>query len=278
MSVLLNYVASSGNTYNLKGDGIKSKKANYHVWNWDFQTTQLQYGTRVAATMRDPAIYSTLLYFTGSYSEKKALLDAMHEDAERDLRNLTPGRIIWGDYYIECYVRMSSTEPGEGNAWAENELEFYCPYPFWIKEETMIFRPQEQAEGYSWLEYAFDYRYDFFPGQAGSARWQTKMPWSSEFKMVIYGAASNPRIAVNGYPYQVNDDLASNEYLIIDSHKNTVTKYLANGTTLNIFDKRDKTQSIFQPIPGGTLSLTWPGTFGFDLTLYEERSEPRCTI
>ena len=96
--------------------------------------------------------------------------------------------------------------------------------------------------------------------------------------MTIFGEVGNPRVSVNGHPYQVNVDLAANEYLIIDSRKNTVTKYLANGTTLNVFDKRNKAQSVFEPIPGGTLRLTWPGTFGFDLTLYEERSEPRCTI
>lgn len=278
MSVLLQYVASSGNTYNLKGDGLRSKEANYHRWSWGFEGTELQFGQRVAALRRDPLVYETRIILDGSLDERKTLLENLHEDFELDARNLKPGRIIWGDYYIEAYVRESSTFPDSNNVWTDNDIELYCPYPFWIKEKTMIFRPQEEAEGYSWLEYAFDYRYDFFPGQAGTARWQTKIPWESEFKMVMYGAANNPRVAVNGYPYQVNDELAANEYLIIDSRKNTVTKYLANGTTLNIFDKRDKAQSIFQPIPGGTLILTWSGSFGFDLTLYEERSEPRCTM
>lgn len=278
MSVLLKYIASSGNEYNLKGDGIKSKTANYHTWTWDFLETNLQYGTRVAGTRREAAVYSTLLYLYGSYAEKKALLDALHEDFERDLRTLTPGRIIWGDYYIECFIRESMTEPGTANIWANNELEFYCPYPFWIRELTNSFLPQQTQSGYEWLEYAFDYKYDYFPGSPGSASWQTKIPWASEFKMTIFGEAGNPRVSVNGHPYQVNVDLAANEYLIIDSRKNTVTKYLANGTTLNVFDKRNKAQSVFEPIPGGTLRLTWPGTFGFDLTLYEERSEPRCTI
>lgn len=278
MSVLLKYVASSGNEYNLKGDGIRSKTANYHRWNWDFDSTELQFGVRVAGVRREPAVYSTLLYISGTYAEKKALLDALHEDFERDLRNLTPGRIIWGDYYIECYVRESMTEPGTANIWANNEIEFYCPYPFWIREYTQSFLPQQTPQGYSWLEYAFDYKYDFFPGNPGTASWQTRIPWASEFRLTMFGAANNPRVVVNGYPYQVNVDLAANEYVVIDSRKNTVTQYLASGATLNVFDKRDKAQSVFEPIPGGTLRLTWSGTFGFDLTLYEERSEPKCTM
>jgi hypothetical protein len=38
---------------------------------------------------------------------------------------------------------------------------------------------------------------------------------------------------------------------------------------------RNKAESVFEQIPAKSLSLSWPGTFGFDLTLYEERSEPR---
>ena len=48
-----------------------------------------------------------------------------------------------------------------------------------------------------------------------------------------------------------------------------------SGKEINLFDYRDKTQSVFERIPGGNLRLNWTGTFGFDLTLFEERSEPR---
>ena len=81
-------------------------------------------------------------------------------------------------------------------------------------------------------------------------------------------------MAINGYPYQINDTLEATEYLVIDSTNHTVTKYLANSTNVSIFDKRDKTKSVFEKIPAGTLNLTWTGLFGFDLVLFDERSEP----
>ena len=275
MSVLLQYVASSGNTYNLKGDGLRSKTANYHRWSWGFEGTELQFGQRVAALRRDPLVYETRIILDGSLDERKILLENLHEDFELDARNLKPGRIIWGDYYIEAYVRESSTFPDSNLFWTDNDIEFWCPYPFWIKEDRRSFMPQVAAEDYPWLEYAFDFQYDYYPGAVGVASWQTRFPFACEFQMYVFGAANNPRVVVNGYPYQINTSLEADEYLIIDSRKNTVYKYLSNGTTLNIFDSRAKDYSVFQPMPGGTMSITWPGTFGFDLVLFEERSEPR---
>ena len=52
-------------------------------------------------------------------------------------------------------------------------------------------------------------------------------------------------------------------------------KTTAGGQKINAFDLRNKEESVFEQIPPGKLALDWSGTFGFDLTLYEERSEPR---
>lgn len=274
MSVNLKYVASSGNVYNLKGDGIRTKKANYHAWKWESEGTALQYGQRVANFSRKPQQYSTKLILNGSYIERKSLLESLHDDFEQDVRNQTPGRVIWGDYYIDCYVTESSTFPDDNNLWTDNDIIFYCPYPFWIKEETKSFFPQEAPAGQTFLDYPFGYDYDYFYGTPGIARWITDFPFSSQFKLTFYGAVVNPRVLINNHPYQVNITLTADEYVVIDSRKNTVEKFSA-GQIINVFDDRNKAQSVFQPIPPGTLKFNWTGGFGFDLTLFEERSEPR---
>ena len=92
--------------------------------------------------------------------------------------------------------------------------------------------------------------------------------------MTIYGAVDNPQVTVNDYAYQIMTSLESNEYMQIDSRNNTVLKYLANGVVQNVFDLRNKERSIFEPIPSGNLMVTWSGNFGFDITLFLERSEP----
>lgn len=277
MSVLLKYVASSGNEYNLKGDSIRTLTANYHKWNWGAEGTTLQFGMRVAHFTRAAAAYETTLLFYGSRAAVKKTIEDLHEDFELDVRNQTPGRIYWGDYYIECFISDSSTEPGENNVNPRNTVKMLCPHPFWIRESARSFMPQEAPAGETFLDYDYGYNYDYFYGNPGIAIWQSDFPFASEFRMTIFGPVSNPRVLVNGYPYQVNDTLNAGEYLVIDSLANTVIKVLPNGQQVNDFDLRDKVNSVFEQIPGGNLTLNWSGAFGFDLTLYQERSEPRWT-
>lgn len=277
MSVLLKYTASSGNEYDLKAQGlIRTKTANYHRWEWGVVGTALQYGTRISGFSREAAVYTTQLIFDGPLDERKTLIEDLHEDFELDVRNMTPGRVTWGDYYIDCYVTASSTQPDINNVWTDNDVSFYCPHPFWTRELTkqFIIHDEEQQDS-GFLEYAFDFDYDYFYGQSGADIWITRVPFKSDFKLTIYGPVADPRVVVNGHPYQVFDTLEPGEYIVIDSRNNKVTKYLTSGTTSNIFDKRNKAESVFEQMPAGNLTVNWTGTFGFDITLFEERSEPR---
>lgn len=270
----ITYKASSGNEYNLKTNGMLIREANFHEWAWTPQGTQLQYGQRVSSFSREAAAYSTTLVFAGPKYRRAELVTALHEDFELDVRNMTPGRITWGSWYADCYISASKTDPAS-NDWTQNTITIFCPHPFWIKEERRSFLPQDEPPAQQdFLDYEYDYDYDYFLGAIGNQRWVRSFPFASEFQMYIYGPVSNPHIAVNGYAYQVNDTLEATEYMIIDSRDNTIKKVLANGSVISIFDKRDKSNSVFEPIPGGTINLTWTGLFGFDLIIYDERSEP----
>ena len=273
--MILKYVASSGDVYDLNAKNeILTREANYHSWAWIANGTDLQFGKRVANFSKEAAEYPVTLTFEGSRERRKNLIEALHEEFEADIRNKTPGRVIWGDYYIDCFIIESSTTPDERLAWTDNEVLLYCPYPFWIREETRSFAIQNEERDEDFLDYEFDYSYDY-SYQPGFTEWERDFPFASEFKMVIHGPAQDPLIMINGYPYKIYDQIGSTDYIVIDSRNNSVTKVTGSGQTLNIFDLRDKTQSVFAPIPGGDLAVSWPGTFEFDLTLYEERSEPR---
>lgn len=273
--MILKYVSSNGQVYDLNSKkDILTREANYHVWEWIANGTELQFGKRIANFSREPAVYETVLTFEGSRDFRKRMIESLHEDFEADLRNQTPGKIIWGDYYIECYITASSTTPDENLLWTDNEITIYCPYPFWIHEETKSFMPQEEIPGQTFLDYPYDYKYDYY-FIPGFMDWIRDFPFESEFKMVIYGPCANPQVIINGYLYKVFDTLSTNEYIVIDSRSNTIFKYTSSNQKINIFDQRNKQQSVFRQIPGENLALNWSGNFGFDLTLYEERSEPR---
>ena len=48
-------------------------------------------------------------------------------------------------------------------------------------------------------------------------------------------------------------------------------------TTISKFSDRNRDDYIFEKIPSGSNDVSWDGAFGFDVTLLEERSEPKWT-
>lgn len=277
MRVKITYIASSGHIYDLISNGIRHRKANYHTWSWEPEGTKLQYGERLAGFSKDPGRYETELLFNGSEKKRREMIDALHDDFELDIRNLKPGRIIWGDYYLDCYMRQSTTAPDDKKAWTSNQILIYAPYPFWIQELKLALGRSEIA-GAGFLDYKYDYNYDYSAPVIGSRQVKTNFPFESEFVMVIYGPAVNPRLTINDHPYVLNTAIPQNAYVEIRSKEKTIMMYENGGRETNMFDFRNKTDSVFARIPGGNLLITWDATFGVDLTIFRERSEPRIEV
>lgn len=276
MRVPITYVASSGNKYNLITNGIMHREANYYRWQWDVEGTKLQYGYRVADFSRDAAEYETELIVYGSEQRRRTLIQNLHDDFENDVRTKRPGKIIWGSYYINCYIVESSTEPTEYISWTSNQIRIYAPYPFWVQDfHVSLHASQVQAS--SFLDYEYDYQYDYTAPTMGIRFVKTDFPFESEFEMIIYGQAVNPRVTINGYSYILNATIPAGAYVVINSRQKTIMMF-QNGVQTNMFDFRNKTNSIFQKIPGGDLSISWDSEYGVDLTIFHERSEPRVEV
>ena len=275
MSINLTYIASSGNVYDLMADrAIRTKTANYHKWTWGVAGVAQQYGKNVTGFTKDPAVYESRLMFRGLYAENKVLIENLHEDFELDILSLKPGRIVWGEYYIDCFITSSSTYPDDYNR-TVNDIEIYCPYPFWLKDVKRSFYVQSGSSGGSGLDYPYDFPHDYAHDASGSESWSPGTALPSEYTMQIYGAVQNPSVSVGGLTIGAYVTLSAGEYLTIDSKNHTVIKTGTDGAQTNMFDYRIKETSIFQKIPGGNLEVIWSGLFGFDLTLHTERSEPR---
>ena len=258
-------------------NGIRQKNANYHKWEWGVEGTKLQYGVRVADFSREPATYETELYISGGPVKRQAIINNLHDDFESDVRNETAGRIIWGSHYINCFITQSSTEPSENNLETVNKIEIYAPYPFWVEELLISMNPSEtQSSGF--LDFEYDFTYDYTAPVIGERYVQTDFPFESEFKMVIFGQAINPTVTINGYSYILYTTVPSGAYVIIDSRAKTIMMYNANGTRTNVFNFRNKSDSVFKRIPAGNLNIAWDASFGVDLTIYHERSEPRAEV
>ena len=158
-------------------------------------------------------------------------------------------------------------------SWISNKIQILAPYPFWIKEEKVVLSTMPESTS-EFLDYPYDFMYDFTAPAIGEKVVPSDSPFTSEFKMVIYGLAVNPRIVINGYAYILYTTIPAGSYVIVDSKQRTIMMYGINGQKTNIFDFRNKSDSIFEKIPAGNLDIVWDATFGVDLTIFREKSEP----
>lgn len=217
------------------------------------------------------------------YAEKRAALKEAAEHLfnviEYDVINNTEGRIVTdtGSYFPCQILASDKTDWEKPTVYMFIDLTAVSGKNSWITEQNFSFYPSgtstENADS-EFLDYNFDYDFDYTTQKSGISSINISHIATSDFKLTIFGPCNNPRILIAGHPYEVFTSLSDGEYLIIDSINNTVIKYLTNGTQESVYDLRGKAKTVFEQIPPGYNTVSWDGSFGFDLTVYIERSEP----
>ena len=266
----LEYINSNGKSVDLTQYDTKIYQGNFHSFAWDYNGIEQQYGVILQNFKKSPLIYEMQVAFR---KEPEKNLNLFFETAETDIINKSPGKLYWNEHYLECFIIEQSTVPSDDFFGAIRTCQIFAPYPFWVKEETKSFTTESIGTS-DFLDYNYGYNYDYSVSDVGSIIWATGHYAPSNFRLVIFGPVINPQIVIDGSIYQVLDTIDTNDYIIIDNRANTIIKYLNNGTQQNRFDYRNKDSNIFKPIPGGNVTINWNGDFGFDLTLFFERSEP----
>lgn len=258
------------NTYEI---GIGS--GNPYSTKWSYSGTRRQYGIEIDQFEKDPLLLPIEFRFRGSKEDIKDNKNIFFEECEKDIMRKKPGTFIVGDWSAEGYFVERATSPSEEFYGDLMSTVLLVPYPFWIKTIKKQFLPQKESTEEEGLDFETDFEFDFANEELGNETWEVEHYDASHFKMIIYGPCNEPIIHINDYPYQIHTELKENEYLIIDSRKNEVTKYLSDGSTEDLYNSRAFKNSVFEKIPSGKLKINWSGEFGFDIILFLERSEPK---
>lgn len=271
----LKYINSQKETIDFRNFDTQIFKGSFHTYEWGREAVTQQYGEVIQKFTKEALKLEMSIASRGNAAAKGETLNGVTEITERDVIGSTPGKLWWGDYYLECFIISSTTEPSESFHGAEKSMTILAPYPFWIKEKERNFPViSEDGSDESFLNYPYTYPYNY-AGSGSGATWYVDHYAPSDFKMIIYGPCTDPQITIDGQSRQVFDTVEKGEYIVIESKTNSITKYRTNGTTTNLFDYRNKEgTSIFEKIPSGNLTINRSGNFGFDLTLFLERSEP----
>lgn len=263
-------------------NGIYVNYNGLHDYSWSVSSDN----NRISAFRMGIATKSVpIIICCSSEEEGLRLKNRLLEYADKDVLALQHGKLIIGDYYLRCYITGSKKSRYLVNkGYLEAALTVTTDYPHWIKEETTSFRTngtvvtenggQAVAAGKRNLDFHADFPYDYASAMKGKKLGNTGFI-GTNFRMIIYGAAVNPAVYIAGHYYQVNCLVDEDEYLTIDSIAKTITLTKRDGTAENCFNDRNRDSYIFQKIPAGDNTVAWNHTFGFDVTLFDERSEPK---
>lgn len=243
----------------------------------DYEWTASAENNYITGLTRGVVKKSIPFIFCCSEEDACKIKNLFYEHFEKDILNREPGYFEINGYRYYCYLTKSKKkEYLVSRRLLKLEVEVTSDYPYWIMENKWSYSSETTAAGADSKIYPYQYYYVY--GKApGSESITNDSLKASHFRFIIYGPVSNPEVSVAGHLYNVNCDVGNGEYLVIDSRSREIYIVTISGQKINVFDKRNFNSYIFEAIPVGYNLISWSGGFGFDLTVFDERSEPKWT-
>ena len=210
-----------------------------------------------------------------------ASADELRRLADRDMSEGTPGMLEVDGWSQRAYV--TKAEPSSiSRSHVTMSLTVVLLDGVWRRGHTVSFEPfTAPSGGGEFLDLPCDLPYDL--GAPSRQRYFAGPEWGdAPLKFIIYGPAANPAIRIGGNWYKAELTVPEGGYLMVDpiACPRSVTLVNMDGSTLDAFSKASRGgglgsgEYIFQPASPGTHEVDWNGSFGFDLTWYEEEGEP----
>ena len=251
---------------------LNSNELRNYSWEYDVVNNRISRFYRSVTSRKLP-----LVVCCSTKEEADDARNRLLEVAEADVEALLPGKIYTGEYYTTGFITESKKSDYRVHGrTCKIDLILTSQDPAWSRETVHVFGSTDKgaAASRSGFDFPFDYDYDYSVSTA-SRQVVNNTVKSSKFKLKIYGEATDPAVMINGHAYKVNGMVKAGESLLIDSLNKTIVLTTVSGTKINWFNNRDRHDYIFEPIPPGANNILYNGSFKFDLTIIEERSEPR---
>lgn len=251
---------------------LNSNELRDYAWNYDAINNRISRFYRSIKSRKLPLIVKC-----HSMDEAKQVKNKLLELAEADIYSLLPGKVYVNGYYTTGYITASTKKDYFINPkYCQIELTLTSAEPAWYTEKTHVFSNKQESPSIvgAGADYPFDYKYDYAVF-IKNRQIVCDSIISNKFKLRIYGEATNPTITIAGHQYTINGMIKAGETLLIDGLNKTITLTTAQGNKINWFNKRNRASYIFEPIQPGINDIRYNGSFDFDLTIVEERSEPK---
>ena len=248
----------------------------------DYDNVEIESNGKIAGFIKEITERKLNIDIISSSKETtQELCNKLNEVFEKDIYNNVAGKIYINDYYMRCFIKSCKKSKRGNGVIRSYEYTLITDYPFWIKETTYQYLAEPpEAVKYTDLEAGImfpEFPFDFAPVR-GEKILENPSFAESNFIMTIYGFAESPQVSIAGHPYRVETTVYEGERLVIDSKKGTVKKIGRLGEVVDCYNARQKDYSVFKKIPAGLNVFQWSGGFGIDITLFDERSEAKCSL
>lgn len=278
------YINNRGEQINLSDYPYVFQSGDLLNWSYSYNTQSMSKGDITSdyklSEKEIPVQIAVLCDYTIPYAQRKQewekAVDHLCDVISADVIDSKNGKIYTDTgYYMWCKIIGSEKSDWRmGLPILFNSMKILADHPVWISENTYQFFSYDTIASSDNKRYPGSYPYRYANGLS-NAYIQNPHFTDANFLLRIYGPAVNPQVSIGGIPYLVNIVLEAGERMEIDSRSETVIKIMNDGTQANAFHNRQKRRTFFQKIPPGRQSVVWPGSFDWDLIIYEERSEPK---
>lgn len=268
-----------GERIDLNSENIILQYQEFFNYSWDATIRN----RKIKGFKRDSATLPVTVAVTAETEEEYLqIIEEFYRIIEKDILAVVPGKLYIDEQYLNCYISGDIKQDAfKGILFQVKNLTLVTDFPYWIKETTYQYLPEKpnQVE-YTTLEKGIlfpEFPFDFYSEKGEKTLFNPSFK-GSNFILTIYGFAENPQITIAGHPYRVETTVYEGERLVIDSIKGTVKKIGRLGEITDCYNARGKQKRVFQKIPPGMNTFQWSGGFGVDITLFDERSEPKWSL
>lgn len=260
-------------------NGVYLNTNELRDYSWDYDVIN----NRISRFYRQPKQRKLPLFVCcRTVAEAVEVKNRLLDLADVDVGAMLPGKVYVGDYYTTGFITASKKSDYRiTGRYCAIELTLTSSDPTWSRESTYVFAGSAGTGvggqvDQSGIDYPYDYAYDYSVSST-SRQVVGGSVLGSKFRWRVYGPAEDPAIIINDHVYQVFGTIRAGETLVVDSLAKTIVLSTASGAKVNWFNNRSRESYVFEPIPAGQSDILYNGSFAFDLTVIEERSEPRWT-
>lgn len=271
----VSYENSLGTTIDLNDGNYFTDTVALRAFSWDASVSGRPdgYGAQVKKLARQSQTFKLTIGARGTKAQFDALMNALHALTEVDALTKRNGYLWFNGQYLPCFLTVSSTAKySREGRFAQKQVTIMSPDPFWVTETTQDFYPVTGSIS-GGKKYNLRYPYRYGTGYGNEILYNSHYA-DTPMVLTFYGATTDPEVTIAGHSYAITATLAAGERVEIDQLNHTIIKIGSTGVQTNLFNARDKTSDIFQPVPAGNQTVLYYGDTAFRVTLLKRRSEP----